>query len=304
MYHQQTRHGDNSWTEVKRRKRQSGGGRHQWDTSNGGRKLEKNRKQLTTFFFTEFPDGCDAREMYTIFKDFGDIDEVFIPMRKDKRGKWYGFVRFFNMEEARLMAIKLDNIFIGSRKIHANLPRFDREIRGSREHDVMHHRNNQGRSDEDVRHNTNTRGGKLEHKARWSIRDTNRKSYAQMVEGKYVDGQLQARKIPFVHMEYNMEEADMNQFQKAFVGVVENPGATYNIQEYFNMEGYFGVKVTPMGANLCLLEESEEGELSALIEEASDWIKQWFLEIRPWRPEDVDNERLTWLRVFGLPCHA
>lgn len=34
-----------------------------------------------------------------------------------------------------------------------------------------------------------------------------------------------------------------------------NPGLTYNMQETFNMEGYLAIKVTPLRANLCLLEE-------------------------------------------------
>lgn len=24
----------------------------------------------------------------------------------------------------------------------------------------------------------------------------------------------------------------------------------------------------------------------------------------PWSPKDVDHERLTWLKCYGLPCHA
>lgn len=55
-----------------------------------------------------------------------------------------------------------------------------------------------------------------------------------------------------------MKEEDLVRFHKAFVGVVETPGDTYNMQERFANEGYFRVKVNPIGANLCLLEESEE----------------------------------------------
>lgn len=44
--------------------------------------------------------------------------------------------------------------------------------------------------------------------------------------------------------------------------------------------------------------------LRDIIAEAREWIQQWFEEIRPWRENDVDNERVTQLRVFRLPCHA
>ena len=51
---------------------------------------------------------------------------------------------------------------------------------------------------------------------------------------------------------------------------------TYNIQNIFHTQGYFAIKVTPLGANYCLLEESEDGELKALAEDANEWIEQWF----------------------------
>lgn len=49
-----------------------------------------------------------------------------------------------------------------------------------------------------------------------------------------------------------------------------------------------------MGANLCLLEENEDGELEALVEGVKGWLGQWFSEVRMWNADDVDPERLTW----------
>lgn len=65
--------------------------------------------------------------MYEVFDGYGSIDEVIIPKKLDIRGKRYGFVRFFNVEDDRLFAVKLGNIFIGRIKIFVNLPRFSRK---------------------------------------------------------------------------------------------------------------------------------------------------------------------------------
>lgn len=70
----------------------------------------------------------------------------------------------------------------------------------------------------------------------------------------------------------------------------------HNIQEAFHMEGVFSIKVTSLGANMCLLEEGDERENKTLVEEASNQIGQWFDEIKGWTTEAVDNERLTWTR--------
>ncbi|CAI8610467.1 unnamed protein product [Vicia faba] len=185
--------------------------------------------------------------MYTIFKESGDIDEVIISQEE------------INVENALVSQ--------GSRKIHANLPRFNREFT--------------------IRETT---GVRVQGK------HMNRRDPGH--EGDGVEN-MQNKKICVNGYNARWEQGRNNNKLE-----VENSGPTYNMQEYFNMEGYFGVKVTPLGSNLYLLEEREDGELKALIKEASDWINQWFVEIRPWSPKEVDNERLTWLRVFGLPCHA
>lgn len=35
----------------------------------------------------------------------------------------------------------------------------------------------------------------------------------------------------------------------------------------------------------------------------ASWLDRWFVEIMPWEPGVVDDERVAWIRVFGVPCH-
>lgn len=62
--------------------------------------------------------------MFELFKEFGLVAKVVIPPKRDKRGKVYRFVRFMNVTDERILVVKLDNIFIKAKKIHANVPRF------------------------------------------------------------------------------------------------------------------------------------------------------------------------------------
>lgn len=68
------------------------------------------------------------------------------------------------------------------------------------------------------------------------------------------------------------------------MGVVLESEISYNIQERFHMKGMFSIKLTPLGENLCLLEEAEEGEIMVLVEEVSSWIEQWSIEVKEWTP--------------------
>jgi hypothetical protein len=107
-----------------------------------------------------------------------------------------------------------------------------------------------------------------------------------------------------VILKYEAEEKEVARLLKTYVGEANSPGTTYNIQNAFHSQGYFGVKVTPLGSNLALLAGQEEGEVETLMEDAKGWLDQWFSTIRPWKPKDVDMERIIWLRIFGIPAHA
>lgn len=84
------------------------------------------------------------------------------------------------------------------------------------------------------------------------------------------------------------DKEELSRLRKVFVGVVFNSSKSYNIQSYFEIEGYFSIKVTPLGANLCLMEEVEKGAIRDLVKEGRSWWSQWFADIREWREENVD----------------
>lgn len=66
---------------------------------------------------------------------------------------------------------------------------------------------------------------------------------------------------PFAHLVYSIKgDVDQN-LNKTFVGRMKLPGMSYTILYEFYLQWYFVIKVTPLGSNLCLLEEQEEGEM-------------------------------------------
>ncbi|CAI8614009.1 unnamed protein product [Vicia faba] len=58
-------------------------------------------------------------------------------------------------------------------------------------------------------------------------------------------------------------------------------------------EGFFPVKVTPLGANVCLLEDLVKGEMKALLEGGRNWLGQWLKEVKSWSSSLVDPERIV-----------
>ncbi|KAL8536824.1 hypothetical protein ACS0TY_012119 [Phlomoides rotata] len=95
--------GKNKWIDV-------------WNPNNG----------CVSCFFKNFSDSCSMKELYRKFKEIGSVRDVFIPKRRDKSGTRFGFVRFGGNVDRMGMEQKLNNIWIGSFKIRANLSKFAR----------------------------------------------------------------------------------------------------------------------------------------------------------------------------------
>ncbi|CAK8572844.1 unnamed protein product [Lathyrus sativus] len=114
------------WTKVSHHKQN--GKKVRWEVED--RVKGKKAREPTYIFITKFLDRMRAKDLYLLMKDFGDVDGVFIPHKRDRRGKKYDFMRFFDVDDARSLVLKLDKFFIERRKLFDNLPRFSRNSRG------------------------------------------------------------------------------------------------------------------------------------------------------------------------------
>lgn len=61
-----------------------------------------------------------------MFMKWGRVVDVFIPNKKNKEGKSFGFVRFTEVAYPMELEKRLDQLWIGSYKIRANCTRYHR----------------------------------------------------------------------------------------------------------------------------------------------------------------------------------
>nr|GEZ02441.1 RNA-directed DNA polymerase, eukaryota [Tanacetum cinerariifolium] len=70
-------------------------------------------KISTTVYVTNFPESLSAKELFNSCKVYGYVVDSFIPTKRSKNGKRFGFVRFINMfGEERLKQCKGTNVDI------------------------------------------------------------------------------------------------------------------------------------------------------------------------------------------------
>ncbi|GKA18607.1 nucleotide-binding alpha-beta plait domain-containing protein [Tanacetum coccineum] len=83
-------------------------------------------KISTSIFITNIPETFSAKELFNSCKQYGHVVDAFIPTKRSKSGKRFGFIRFINILNEERLVSNLCTIWVGRFKFHANTARFHR----------------------------------------------------------------------------------------------------------------------------------------------------------------------------------
>ena len=87
------------WVKVRTRKREGLRDRKDPGRSYAGHSLVRQttwreRPDISSFYFTRFPEEANEKDLWVHFKKWGQVREVFISKHRNKGGRRYGSVRF------------------------------------------------------------------------------------------------------------------------------------------------------------------------------------------------------------------
>ncbi|KAK6645947.1 hypothetical protein PHAVU_L001950, partial [Phaseolus vulgaris] len=80
----------------------------------------------TPFFFSNFPFDLKESDLWKIFRRWRRVSDVFISKRLNIKTQRFGFVRFLGVQNVRELENHLNTIWIGSWKLYANRPKYNR----------------------------------------------------------------------------------------------------------------------------------------------------------------------------------
>jgi RNA recognition motif-containing protein len=72
--------------------------------------VNRLNKETTSFFFTNLPEETPVMELWKVFARYGRVGEVYLPMKLDKLGRKFGFVKYKEVKEVEELSRKLDDV--------------------------------------------------------------------------------------------------------------------------------------------------------------------------------------------------
>ncbi|GKV49313.1 hypothetical protein SLEP1_g56069 [Rubroshorea leprosula] len=233
----------------------------------------------STFFFYNFPEELDAKFLWNSFQMYGKVVDVYIPSKRDKRGKRYGFVRLSGVKNEIQMERRLNEIWIGPYKMRVKI------------------------ANERQRKSSLSRKVQGVFKVSGSTSIMNRlvqpgQSYAQAVKGQ---GKRED-KAPEQSQEKERKEAPKMEVG-GMVAVVRSMALVSEIQEQLDADGG-SISLSPIGGRRMLLTEKVTGSLSDYMKHNEELFGMWFESITPWEKAPKEKSRMMWVRISSVPLKA
>ncbi|GKC00696.1 RNA-directed DNA polymerase, eukaryota, partial [Tanacetum coccineum] len=284
--------GIDDWQEVSRRKRYN------------KTKEDDLIKISTSIYVTNFPESFSAKDLFHTCSKYGHVVDSFIPVKKSKEGKRFGFVRFINVFSVDRLVGNLCTIWIGRNKLEANIARFDRP-KG------MDRNNNVSRKDvrppgvvKDMGRNGANNSFVQERSSFASVLNSKSTSPVNNVTGKGPqmpgnDHQASYSSSATVVLDDScVMDCDLACHVMGKVKAIES---IQNLRNILYNEGFPKVKLTYLGGLWVMIELDNEEMKNSLLTHVG--VNSWFDVMQEACCDFVSKERVVWIDLEGVPLN-
>ncbi|GJY99671.1 RNA-directed DNA polymerase, eukaryota [Tanacetum coccineum] len=239
----------------------------------------------TSIFVTNFPDQTNAKELWSLCNQYGNVIDAFIPNRRSKVGKRFGFIRFIKTSDVERLVNNLCTIWIGKHKLHANIARFNRPPL------------NKGGYPSNVK--ANTKSAPVVNSNRNGASGPHN-SYIQAAKaGTYSHSEVKVSKPALVLDESCLHEHDL---ALSLVGKLKEFGSLPNLNKILMEEGFTDINIRYMGGFWVLLQFSSKISKENFMSHVG--VNSWFSKIEQASNSFYVDERVAWIEIKGVPLRA
>ena len=249
----------------------------------------RNNADITSFYFTHFPDEANEELLWRHFKNWGDVREVYIAKRLNKDGRRYGFMRFKGVSDAKGLEVRLDNIFINDCKLFVNLPRFDRPVR-----------NTELQKKNPIRRKYTDEASKPCGVTTGALR----RSYVDVVTKGGCQGDKRTDEAQTPTILINPDEGGEYWCNETWVGMLKKVMEVETLEDRITWELGYNVRTKFLGDDMVLLPGMSDDKAQLLIQSETESDDSLFYSLEKWTPKCRPNNRVVWLQLWGFPIQV
>ncbi|GJV31430.1 nucleotide-binding alpha-beta plait domain-containing protein [Tanacetum coccineum] len=246
-------------------------------------KEDEVSKISISIFVTNFSDQVTAKDLWIACKQYGNVVDAYIPNRRTKVGKRFGFVCFIKIFDVERLVNNLCTVWIGRYIIHANVSRFQRPPVNNGSN---HFKNSKG----EIRYNS----GNF-HKEKRDNGSSN--SYAHAVKNGTQSVEVEMGNIPALVLDDTC--VNQHDFLHSLMGKVKEFSSLSNLRMVLENEGLDNIVLKYMGGYWVLVEFQSEETKQTFKDNVG--VGTWFSQLLNASMEFINDGRVTWVEIEGVP---
>ncbi|PWA67185.1 RNA-directed DNA polymerase, eukaryota [Artemisia annua] len=252
--------------------------------------LEHIQSRITKFFITNLPDRCSGNDLAQFVREYGQIFDLYIARKRDKRGNRFGFISILDVKDNDDLLKSLRKIRMGDFHLWFNVARFVLE-----DGEINH--NNVEKRNTDTYPKSNRHVERVYGEAKKPVFEVGKRSFMDTLVGKKMD--------TFHGKSVRVDDA-INAFEslhkRAIIARMVDLEALRNVKVIIHELCPSSGKVQYLGG-LDVLISYEDEEIALAVCEAAKSMVESFSNINIWEGQVVGFERLAWLKVQGIPLN-
>nr|GEV45261.1 nucleotide-binding alpha-beta plait domain-containing protein [Tanacetum cinerariifolium] len=216
----------------------------------------------TSIFVTNFSDSFTAKDLFHSCKMYGHVVDSYIPTKRSKEGKRFGFVRFINVFNVDRPVSNLCTIWVGRLKFHANLVRFQRTPLNS--------------SKVEVKKKVESISGGFQPAHMDAGSSGRNKTFLNIVKSNNKTLTSECNSVPAIVLDDDCSNS--KDLSKSLLGRVKEFASLSNLKMALSNEGFCDINVRYMGELWILLEFVSDKSKDLFCENVR--AGSWFFDLR------------------------
>ncbi|GJS37253.1 nucleotide-binding alpha-beta plait domain-containing protein [Tanacetum coccineum] len=247
-------------------------------------------KISTSIYVTNFPESIKAKELFQACKGYGHVVDSFIPNKRAKNGKRFGFVRFINVFDVQRLVGNLETVWIDRHKLQANVAWFQRsKVNSSFSEGKTFggNKTNKMETFNSVKVNAKNNGFNGEGNF----------NFVSAVKGVVQSGDVESKSQGAMILDDEcLVSRDLS---KALMCRVKVFASLANLRVTLKNEGFSDVKIRYLGEYWVMLEFASTETMMKFQDCGS--IGSWFSAIKNASLEFQLTKRIAWVEMEGIP---
>ncbi|KAJ4825577.1 hypothetical protein Tsubulata_006514 [Turnera subulata] len=240
--------------------------------------------QAISLYVENIPAEWSPTETYRIMSKYGEVMDVYIPMKRTRRGQRFCFVRFRGVRDTQRLLYDVNRIFMEVGPIRANIAR---ERSGARQWQLPIKQNPVPRA----------RGLVMPTKT-YAATVTQSQKQGRMGEGKSTDVEV------LTGTTFIPTSETLSWLSRCAVGIIKDPREMDYVHHIWALHGYGEVEVSKLAGNSFLACFPSTDSMQQFLQAPPDWVSLWFDSIKPWCNGMRAETRRCWISVRGLPLQV